>query len=337
MRRAIIVLIAASLLAGFGCSSIRRVKNGGQPMTGCTHDLSTITELREIMKARGKSEPEAERPLEGLQIALTINGMVRGNAGQSDEEDYWCREENSVENFHNLIASLKANDIPSTVDFLAGQWIDPALQEEWLKAGNQLGSFTFKRQKAHSFSPAEFIEDLTRSEQILLPLIKKAGQRRKYFRYPRLKTSLDAGHRAAITEYLDKNGYVEVPATIDALDWKFSELFCKARSRGDQNCANLIKSYFNPLLFDSASRARALAKALTGRDVKHIMMFEATQFTCDNLDEILKFCKRMGVRFITLDEALADPFYQRRTPGGDSEAVDVLRRVQLRQAGEPDD
>ncbi len=333
--RAIVILIGLAVFAASGCSSLRRTKNN-QPLAGCMHDLNAIAELRELIKAKGRGESEADRALEGLEVALTINGMVRSSSGQPDEEDYWCREENNVENFHKIVSALKANDIPSTVDFVAGKWIDPVLQEQWLKAGNQLGSLTFERRKARSFSQDEFVEDLRRSERVLAPLMADAGQRRKYFRFPRLK-SLNAGDRSYVNAYLSKNGYADVPATIDSCDWKFSELFCKARSRGDQNCANLIKSYFTPLLVDSAWRARLLAKELTGRDVKHIMMIEATQFTCDNLDEILEFCKRMGVRFIPLDEALADPFYKRITPSGESEAVDVLRRVQRRQAGESDE
>jgi len=306
-------------------------------MTGCMHDLNTIAELHEVLRTKSKGDSEVERPLEGMEVALTINGMVHRNVDKSEEEDYWCRDENSVANFHKMVDALKRNEMPPTVDFIAARWSDPELQEKWLKAGNLIGSLTFERQKAHGFTAEEFIDDLKKTDQVLSPLMIKDSQRQRYFRYPRLKRALNPGDQSVVGAYLKKTGYAEVPATIDSLDSKFSELFCKASSRGDQACANLIKGYFTPLLLDSALRARMIANEIMGRDVKHIMMLEATQFTSDNLDEILKFCKRMGVKFITLDEALADPFYQRTTREGGSEAVDLLRRVQKRQTGESDE
>ena len=51
------------------------------------------------------------------------------------------------------------------------------------------------------------------------------------------------------------------------------------------------------------------ARKIAGRDVKQILMIQANQLTSDLLDELLRWYKAMGVRFISIDEALGDVFY----------------------------
>jgi hypothetical protein len=129
--------------------------------------------------------------------------------------------------------------------------------------------------------------------------------------------------------YLKKSHYVVVPATIDLLDNLFSQLYCSALSRGDQSCANLIKANFRSLALDTTLKARSIANNIAGHNVKQILVVGANQFTCDNLSELVAWYKSLGARFITLDEALADPFY--RSDGADS-VTGETRSAQLAAA-----
>ncbi|HJZ67569.1 MAG TPA: hypothetical protein VKF81_05585, partial [Blastocatellia bacterium] len=155
----------------------------------------------------------------------------------------------------------------------------------------------------------EIISSIARSEAALAPLWGKFERRVKYFRYPALKLGMDVGRPRKIRLFLKHNSYVEVPATIDPRDDKFSQVYCASLARGDVGCANFTTATFKSLLLDKTLKARATAQKLAGRDVKHILMFSANQLTSDLLDEMLKWYKAMGVRFISLDEALGDPFY----------------------------
>jgi hypothetical protein len=154
---------------------------------------------------------------------------------------------------------------------------------------------------------------------------------KKYFRVPLLKTSRDPAAQAQIETYLKANNYRVVPATIEAPTDSFNEIYCAALARQDHACAGLTKEYFKKLLLDSTLKARSIARRRAGGEVKHILMLKAGQFLCDNLGEILAWYKSLGVKFITVDEALADPVYSTVNEKGKLLARVILSETKRRQ------
>ena len=197
------------------------------------------------------------------------------------------------------------------MDFLTGDSLDQELQEEWLRRGNLIGnmSYTWKSVKKKKTSTEGFIAAIDKAEQGLAPLWLKFERKKKYFRYPALKLGLDEQRPRDVRAYLKQNGFVEVPATINTREDYFSQPYCSAQTRGDTVCANFISATFKSLLLDKTIKARAAARKIAGRDIKQIWSIGASQLTCDLLGEVLRWFKAMGVKFITLDEALSDPFY----------------------------
>lgn len=279
-------------------------------MTTCQEELNAIPEVAAYQASRAKQTIDLQaRPLEGMTLALTINGMLLGKIDPDADEDDRCYTQNTRANFDKLVAALKDNNMPPTVEFASGHEIDLDVQEQWLRNGNLIGNMTFKRRKVKKLAAEEFIEGIARNEEALAPLLKKYPQKRKYFRFPSLKIDRDESKQNQIDAYLARKGYVETPATIDARDGLFTQIYCAALARQDPDCANYIKASFFSVLLDKTLKAREAARQIAGRDVKHILMIRAHQLTCDTLDEMLKWYKGMGVRFISLDEALSDSLY----------------------------
>ncbi len=250
-----------------------------------------------------------EDSLAGVEIALTINGMVRSTVEPDRNQDDWCYTENTRENFEKLLNALKDNGLPPTVDFLAGDSLDLGLQEEWLRSGNLIGNLTYKGRSLKKGTAQDFIDTLSRNEQELAPLWSNFPRKQKYFRYPALKLGLDTHRAREIEDFLKQNAYIEVPATIDARDDYYAQPYCAALARGDKVCANFIAATFKSILLEKTLKARTAAQEITGRDIKQVLIVQANQFTSDLLGEVLRWYKAMGVRFISVDEALTDPFY----------------------------
>jgi len=288
----------------------------------CREELNAIPEVAALLRSKGKQTDESNsRPLEGMQIALTLNRMVRNKIDPDANADDACFTENTRENFDKLLKALKENQMPQTVDFIVGHTLDRDLQEEWLRGGNLIGNMTYSRWKPKKGTAQEFIENIERNEQALAPLWEKFPQKQKYFRYPGLRLDSDRQKGGLIRAYLKQKGYSEVPATIDAKDGLFSQSYCAAIARGDQDCANFIKASFKSILLDKSTKARAAAKNIAGREIKHVLMLRANQLTCDMLAEILSWYKALGAQFITLDEALSDSFYMCETALSLSNAI----------------
>jgi|ERR1041384_3008462 hypothetical protein len=303
-----IVLILVFLSAG--CSVSRNTQAAKQDLTRCQEDLNAIPEVAAALRARAK-DTEGEDALNGMEIALTLNYMVRSKVDSERDVDDWCYTENSRENFDKLVAALKQSGLPPTVDFLTGDSLDQELQEEWLRSGNLIGnmSYTWKSVKKRVMNAQIFIESVDKTEQALSPLWLKFERKRKYFRYPALKLGLNEERPREVHAYLKTNSFVEVPGTINTRDYYFSQPYCSAQARGDSVCANFVMATFKSLLLDQTIKARAAARKIAGRDVKQIWSIGVSQLTCDQLGELLRWYKAMGVKFISLDEALSDPFY----------------------------
>jgi peptidoglycan/xylan/chitin deacetylase (PgdA/CDA1 family) len=306
----ILAIIVVLVFLSSGCAPSKNAQAAKPEMTRCQQELNTIPEMAAAAaKARGKRTDEAEEPVEGMEIALTINRMVRSKVEPELDQDDWCYTENTPENFRKLLSALKDNGVPPTVDFLAGDSLDQTVQEEWLRSGNLIGSMTYAGTSLKKWTAQDFIDTLIRNEQALAPLWSKFERKQKYFRYPSLKLGLDQQRPREIRAFLKQNGYVEVPATIDSRDDYFSQPYCAALARGDKVCASFIAATFKSFMLDKTRKARLAARKIAGRDVKQIMMIQANQLTSDLLDELLRLYKAMGVRFVSLDDALHDPFY----------------------------
>ncbi len=335
MKFLLLFLIVVPLVGLSNCRSLERASAEKPPLTRCLDDLETIPAMAALLKDRSKKQanPEGEgekneRPLEGMEMALTINSMVRSQGEPEGGEDNWCSNENSVENFNKILDALKRNDIPPTVSFIMGENLDEMLVRRWLQSGNLIGNMTYSRAKTRKKGAEKFIEDVERNDEVLAPFWKDFPPAHKYFRFPRLKPGRTEEIRTQIRAFLNDKKYVEVPATIDAWDNRFSGIYCAALAREDQNCANLVTAHFKTLMLAVVTKARAVGRKRTGHDVKHILMVGANQFTADTLADMLAWYKSLGVKFITLDEALSDPIYSSVDDKGKPASRALIRAAQ---------
>jgi len=108
MKLSLIVLLLFSfLLSQLNCRSLDTRADKG-PVNKCQEDLKRIPEIATLLKPRARAEgEEEEKPLKGLEVALTINGMIRSQSNFDDDIDNSCESENTRENFEKLLTALK--------------------------------------------------------------------------------------------------------------------------------------------------------------------------------------------------------------------------------------
>src|SRR6185369_13521787 len=224
-----IAIILILLVVSAGCSASRNTQAAKPEMTRCQEELNAIPEVAASLRGRTKQpgdEASLKDALNGMEIALTIDLMVRSKADPDRDLDDWCYTENSRDNFDKLITALKQNSIPPTVDFLSGDSLDQQVQEDWLRSGNLIGTMTFAGLSVKKRTAQEFIDALDKNERALAPLWTRFERKQKYFRYPALKLGMDAQRPREVRAYLKQNGYVEVPATIVSRADYFSQPYC---------------------------------------------------------------------------------------------------------------
>ncbi|HWP42784.1 MAG TPA: hypothetical protein VNO14_06090 [Blastocatellia bacterium] len=295
-------------------------------------DLQSIPEMSRLLKSRVKGSDKQEGAgLEGMEVALTINGMILSSGEPEKGIDNWCAAENSLENFDRLLSALKQNEMPPTVSFVSAPSLDPVIAERWVRSGNLIGSLAKKKFKGLKKDIQVIIDHIMQNDAPLAPYWRMQRSNQRYIRFPKLKTARDPQMREDLESFLKSRRYVEAPATIDARDSRFSQIYCASLERNEAPCASLVKQHFKSFLLDTSIRARKAARKLAGREIKHILMIRANQFSIDILAELLAWYRGLGVRFITLEEALSDPFYSLRDEKGRYYGKLVINKVRRAQ------
>jgi peptidoglycan/xylan/chitin deacetylase (PgdA/CDA1 family) len=319
------VLAAVSLVFSSACQN-KRAEAQKPPLSKCKDELSAIRDARSALQSRKQDEQAPAESIEGLELALTFNGMIASSVDPSADLDDWCYSQNTRENFDKLVAVLKDRGVPPAVAFVTGSRTDLVLAKEWVKSGQLLGNTTFHRRKLVKASVEEFTNDIAENDKLIAGLMSQSSPVR-YFRYPDGRSNRDAEKRAAVSGWLKKNGYHEAASTIDARDHRFSQVYCSALARNDQSCANYVKAVFISVLMERTARTRKVVDEMAGHPVKQVLAIGANQLICDALGEILDAYRAKGVRFVPLDAALQDPLYS----GGDIwERVRMINRATRR-------
>jgi peptidoglycan/xylan/chitin deacetylase (PgdA/CDA1 family) len=223
-----------------------------------------------------------------------------------------------------FLAAFHAHHVPPVYGFVVGAGLekhpeDRAALDAWVAAGNLLGNHTRTHPDLKATSVDAYLADADANEPLLAELSHGAGDRTwKVFRYPYLQEGTDLASRMRIREHLVGRGYRLAEVTIDFYDWAYNEPYARCLDKRDERAiAALKRSYLedaSALLHWSDDAARALV----GRPIAHVLLLHIGVFDALVLGDLLALYEKEGVRFISLDEAMADPIYadEPRAPKG---------------------
>ena len=133
----------------------------------------------------------------------------------------------------------------------------------------------------------------------------------KVFRYPYLRQGTDVPSRLALRRALVERRYRIAEVTIDFDDWAYNAPYVRCLRRGDTEAIAALEATFFDAAVSQLRWADDTLRRLVGRSVPHVLLLHAGAFDAHVLDRLLTEYEKAGVRWISLDEALADPVYQR--------------------------
>ncbi len=136
---------------------------------------------------------------------------------------------------------------------------------------------------------------------------KPAGQ--KWFRFPYLREGKSAAQRDAGAKALAKQGYRNVPVTIDTDDWVYNDQYMKALADGNAVKALEIGAAYLAHMQERTAHFDALAQKVLGREVPHILLLHMNKINADYLEELLGWYAQEGWQFVSVDKAMQDAFY----------------------------
>ncbi|MEM6629088.1 MAG: polysaccharide deacetylase family protein [Bacteroidota bacterium] len=179
----------------------------------------------------------------------------------------------------------------------------------WLESGLELGNHTYSHLNYHKVSFEQYTKDILKGEAIIKELGKAYDQEITYFRHPYLRSGLRQSHTDSLRVFLEENGYVESPVTIDNDDYLFAFAYSRAYKRGDQALMEKIGRDYVQYMEQKLVYFEGQSQKLFDRNMAHILLIHANLLNSEYLDELVDVYKDRGYSFVSQTEVLEDPAY----------------------------
>ena|SRR5579864_637678 len=187
-----------------------------------------------------------------------------------------------------------------------------ALLQAWLDAGLLLGNHTYSHPSINAIPLAQYEDEMIRGEVVTRALMKAASQEEKYFRHPFLMTGPTEAAKAAFEAFLKERGYRVAPVTVDNDDWVFNDVLGAAREKGNEELADRTNKAYLEYMNGAFEYYEGISRSLFHREIAQVLLIHDNALEAECLDGLLTNLEQRGYRFISLDEALADPAYTTR-------------------------
>lgn len=266
-------------------------------------------------------------------IALTFDDLPVSTIGQDPQPEFTERAANitqkilSVLKKHNAPAAGFVNEMklntPGARDFYCGLLMD------WLAAGHLLGNHGYSHLEFGQVTLQQYEDDFLRGDVITPLLLNYRGTKARYYRYPYNDTGDTAQKKQAFLQFLTEHGYKPAPMTFENDDWMYSELYESASAKNDT--AEMLKLK-NAYLQESEQHIAFIELSSDQsfhRQIAQVADLHVDQMNADVLDDLLTLFEHHGYKFISLEQALADPAYETRDDFVGSDGISWLLRWQL--------
>jgi peptidoglycan/xylan/chitin deacetylase (PgdA/CDA1 family) len=216
-----------------------------------------------------------------------------------------------------LVAALRKHRVPATA-FVIQERVDQLgvaagtrILANWTSGALDLGSHTYSHPDINHLSLAQIEDEIRRGEASIVPLMRAAGKRPQFFRFPLNHTGDTRERHDQVAAFLSQRGYRVAPCTIDNSDYLFNRAYARMLAQHDPAADRLRAEY---LSYTSAAidYYAALGTQVFGSEPAEIMLLHDNRLNADMITELLALFEQKHYRFVSLDDALPDPAY--RTP-----------------------
>lgn len=185
-----------------------------------------------------------------------------------------------------------------------------ALLRQWIDHDHSLGNHTYSHPDFNTVSIERFQEEIVQGETVTRALMKRRPASRLFFRHPMTHTGDTREKKEAIEKFLGERGYTIAPHTIENSDFIFNRVYARARATNDNAMATKVRDAYREHTMGATAFAEAISPKIFNREIPQTLLLHANDITADSLDELLTRYESRGYRFITLEQAMADPAYK---------------------------
>lgn len=234
----------------------------------------------------------------------------------------------------SITTALESHMAPATIFVVGNQADEPdevELFRHWLATGVSVGNHSLTHRSFDELTPEEGGLEIDETNRLIQSVTGDDGHPVQYFRFPYLAEGETIDDKSLWEEQLSSRGLRNARVTISNNDWKFDSEYAQAELDGDWERRYEIGQAYLQHMRESVAYWDSLAQALTGRNVKHVLLIHANRINRDYLGSILQELSSDGYEFISLEEAYSDPIYSSDDEWASANGTSFLENVKQTQ------
>lgn len=271
--------------------------------------IAVVVAAAGLLAVKARPVPRESPTRAPIELAITVDDLTRPPTEPAHRSGAPVVE--------RLVEAFARRRLPPVTGFLNGASVerhpeDEAAVARWLEAGNRLGNHTYAHSDLGRVGVEPFLADIDRNEPWLEKLARAAASPHDWrvFRYPFLQEGVTPSAREAVRAHLFAHGYRIAHVTVDFEDWEWFPVHARCSGANAGRELAELRAGYREAARTELLAADERARALFGRPIRQILLLHAGAFTAEMIDDLLAEYEALGVRFISLDEALEEPAYR---------------------------
>jgi peptidoglycan/xylan/chitin deacetylase (PgdA/CDA1 family) len=178
----------------------------------------------------------------------------------------------------------------------------------WVAAGEPIGNHTYSHVDLRKVTLEQYLAEIDKNEATLLKY-SRPEMDYKVFRHPYLLEGATRARRNGIRKHLFDKGYKIAEVTVDYWDFMWNKPVARCLNKGNAKGIEELRKLYVQSALNELKFSEALSHNIWGEDIRHILLAHIGIATALFIDDVLKAYEDQSVKFITLQDAMADPLY----------------------------
>jgi peptidoglycan/xylan/chitin deacetylase (PgdA/CDA1 family) len=243
---------------------------------------------------------------QGRRVAITVDDLPYAGGAHPPTAEIVNRK---------LLAGFSTHHVPVTgfviqksVESLGDSGI--RILKEWIGQGFDLGNHTYSHPDINDLSVEQIEQEIVRGESSLGPLMKEAGKKLTFFRFPMNHTGDTRVKHDEIAVFLSHRGYRLATCTIDNSDYLFNRAYVRILANHDDVTARKLRLEYLAYTSAEIDYYAALNKQVFGYEPPQVMLLHDNQLNADVIEQVLKLFEEKLYAFVSLGAAQSDVAYE---------------------------
>ncbi len=258
----------------------------------------------------------------GLILGLTFAALALPARGQQQIAFTWDDlpahgslppGETRQQVIDQIIAAIQQAHMPAPYGFVNARIVEQQpdtikVLDAWRAAGFPLGNHTWSHMNLNSSTLEAWEGEVLQNEQLLAREMGTADFH--WLRYPNLGEGDTPEKRAAARAFLADHGYKIAGVTMSFSDYAYNDPYARCAAQGDEAAVKQLEDAYLAAAAENLDYAHQMSMALYGHDIPYILLMHIGALDAKLLPRLLELYRQHGVKFISLQEAVRDPFYK---------------------------